>query len=109
MGYDYEKENYKTCPVCEIEIDYHVAGFYHDTILNVWICRDHKLQEIEQHIKLKDEKLIRFIQEGECSIICASCAGRGPVEPEEDDFFELKACVKCGALTAQELGGVLLS
>ena len=28
MDYDYEKENYKTCPVCKKVIDYHIHGFY---------------------------------------------------------------------------------
>lgn len=109
MNYDYEKENHKTCPVCGKTIDYHVDGFYHDKVLNVWICRDHKLSEIEQHIKLQDQETIDFIREGEALLLCASCAGKEPTEPTDDDFFELKSCVKCGAPTAKELGGVAVS
>ena len=107
MNYDYEKENFKKCPVCGNEIDYHTKGFYHDQVLNVWICRKHKLEEIEQHIKLQDKGTIGFIMASECELICAACAGKEPVEPKDGDIFELKACIKCGALTALELGGVI--
>lgn len=59
MGYDYEKENNKVCPVCGHVIDYHVDGFMHDKVLNVWICRDHKGEEINKSIVLKDPELMR--------------------------------------------------
>ena len=39
--YDYEAENFKTCPVCQTTIDYHIHGFHHDQEKNEWICRDH--------------------------------------------------------------------
>lgn len=110
MNYDYEKENYKTCPVCGKTIDYHVDGFYHDKVLNVWICRDHKLKEIEQHIKLQDQETIDFIREKEEVLLCARCAGREPItELESDLIFELKPCIKCGNLTAKEEGAVVVS
>lgn len=105
-NYDYEKENFKNCPVCSKTIDYHFDGFYHDQVLNVWICRDHKLEDINKCIKLKDEKLIRFIQDGEADLVCPRCAGRELVEPADDAFFELKECSKCGGLTAVELGAL---
>jgi len=69
QDYDYEKENHKTCPVCLKVIDYHFHGFFHDEVLNVWICRDHKLAEILKVIGLRDEKVIRFIISGETSSI----------------------------------------
>jgi len=107
LNYDYEKENFKLCPVCGKTIDYHVDGFYHDQVLNIWICRDHKLEEINKIIQLKDEKLIRFIQNGEADLVCPRCAGREPMEPTDGDaLFELRACSKCGCLTAPEMGAL---
>jgi len=67
MKYDYEKENLKICPVCNKTIDYHIDGFYHDEVLNIWICRDHTLKEILKVVKLKDKELIKFIKESENS------------------------------------------
>lgn len=63
--YDYEEENTKVCPVCGTTIDYHVAGFFHDKILNIWICRHHTLASILHVVALKDEDAIRFILSGE--------------------------------------------
>ena len=51
--YDYNKENFKNCPVCPKVINYHIDGFYNDEILNKWICREHKLKEILKVIELK--------------------------------------------------------
>jgi hypothetical protein len=45
MNYDYEKENHKTCPVCEKDIDYHFDGFIRYPKENVWIHRDHTAEE----------------------------------------------------------------
>lgn len=45
MAYDYEKENYKICPVCKKVIDYHIHGFIHYEKENVWVCRDHTIAE----------------------------------------------------------------
>lgn len=109
MNYNYEKENFKICPVCGKTIDYHIDGFYHDQVLNVWICRDHTLLEISQHIQLKDEGLIEFIAQGELPIICARCAGKQEgAELEDHSIFELKPCARCGTMTAIELGGTLI-
>jgi len=63
--YDYKRENFKECPVCSRIIDYQRDGFYHDTVLNKWMCRDHKLKEILKVIKLKDKELIEFIKDSE--------------------------------------------
>lgn len=63
MKYDYNKENLKVCPICGHVIDYHIDGFYHDTILNVWICRRHELDTILRVVKLKDKGLIKFIKD----------------------------------------------
>lgn len=63
--YDYDLENFKKCPLCNKRIDYHTDGFYHDQILNIWICKDHRLEEINKVIELKDRDLIEFIKAGE--------------------------------------------
>ena len=52
--YDYEKENFKTCPVCQTTIDYHIHGFYHDEDTNEWICRDH-IPEIRERVAKKPQ------------------------------------------------------
>jgi hypothetical protein len=65
MKYSYSKENFKICPVCNKTIDYRIHGFYHDKVLNIWICRDHTLEEILKVAKLKDKGLIRFIKKSE--------------------------------------------
>src|SRR6266571_1093187 len=46
--YDYEKENYKKCPVCEKVIDYQVDGFIRYKDENVWIHREHTVEETEK-------------------------------------------------------------
>jgi hypothetical protein len=46
--YDLEKENYKKCPVCGEIIDYHVDGFIHYKDENVWIHREHTVEETEK-------------------------------------------------------------
>lgn len=61
-NYDHEKENFKKCPICKKVIDYHICGFYHDEILNIWICCEHKLEEIQKVVELKDKDLIEFIK-----------------------------------------------
>ena len=61
QDYDWEKENHKACPVCDKVIDYHVDGFCHDKILNVWICRDHPGEEVNKSIELKDPELMRSL------------------------------------------------
>lgn len=106
--YDYEKENPKVCPVCAAIIDYHTCGFYHDEVLNIWICRDHTLAEIEKVVKLQDKKLIKFIQSCEAHLVCPKCAGKPLIEPEDDTLFELRECSICGGLTAPELGAIIL-
>jgi len=63
--YNYDVENYKTCPLCNKKIDYHTDGFYHDEILNIWICSCHKLGKINKVVELKDMDLIEFIKAGE--------------------------------------------
>lgn len=103
-NYDFEKENYKPCPVCGKVIDYHFDGFYYDSVLNVWICRDHPLAEIMAKVELKDMDTMLFIMDKEMDLVCPVCAGTQPMEPVDDDFFQLKPCVKCGALTARQLG-----
>jgi hypothetical protein len=67
LSYDYEKENFKTCPVCLKVIDYHVDGFFHDKVLNIWICRDHSLADILKVIGLRDPDIVRFILSDEIS------------------------------------------
>jgi len=64
-AYDYDLENFKRCPLCNKRIDYHIDGFYHDEILNIWICGEHRLEEIKKVIELKDRDLIEFIKAGE--------------------------------------------
>lgn len=49
--YDYEKENNKKCPVCGKLIDYHVDGFIRYKDENVWIHRDHSVEETEKALK----------------------------------------------------------
>ena len=59
IHYDFEKENYKVCPVCGKTIDYHVDGFIHYEKENIWICRDHTTKETERALGrslTKDEK-----------------------------------------------------
>ena len=46
--YDFEKENNKKCPVCEKIIDYHVDGFIHYEAENVWVHREHTVEETEK-------------------------------------------------------------
>jgi hypothetical protein len=67
VDYDFEKENFKTCPVCLKVIDYHVDGFFHDKVLNIWICRDHSLADILKVIGLRDPDIVRFILSDEIS------------------------------------------
>ena len=52
-NYDYNKENYKVCPVCGTTIDYHIHGFIHYWKENVWICRDHTTEETEEALGRK--------------------------------------------------------
>lgn len=47
-NYDYNKENNKKCPVCGITIDYHVDGFIHYEEENIWIHREHTVEETEK-------------------------------------------------------------
>jgi hypothetical protein len=65
MSYDYEKENYKICPVCGKTIDYHICGFNHINRENCWYCRDHKSEAVQKTLKRKlTKKEIRWIDEG---------------------------------------------
>ena len=50
-AYDLEKENNKKCPVCMKTIDYHVDGFIHYEAENVWVHRDHTVEETEKALK----------------------------------------------------------
>jgi hypothetical protein len=61
-NYNYEKENGKICPVCSKKLIFQKDEFFHDKILNVWICEGHKLSEIESEIELKDSELIEHIK-----------------------------------------------
>jgi hypothetical protein len=45
INYDYNKENFKKCLVCRKIIDYRVIGFIRYRKENVWICRDHTINE----------------------------------------------------------------
>ena len=45
--YDYNKENFKVCPVCGKTIDYHIDGFIRYKKENLWVCRDHTIKETE--------------------------------------------------------------
>ena|SRR5207302_10476787 len=49
--YDYNKENNKKCPVCGITIDYHVDGFIRYKAENIWIHREHTVEETEEALK----------------------------------------------------------
>ena len=53
--YDYNSENYKTCPICDKTINYHVDGFYHEEHLNVWICRHHTICDVSDIFNVKLE------------------------------------------------------
>lgn len=46
--YDFNKENNKKCPVCGEIIDYHVDGFIHYEEENIWIHREHSVEETEE-------------------------------------------------------------
>lgn len=52
-NYDYEKENYKECPVCHVTIDYHVTGYIHYEAENIWVHRDHNIEETEKGLGRK--------------------------------------------------------
>ena len=65
MDYDYEKENYKNCPVCNKVIDYHICGFisYPE---NKWVCRDHTSKETSVSLGRElTEKEILWCDKGE--------------------------------------------
>ncbi len=49
--YDYEKENNKKCPVCGKTINYHIDGFIRYKAENVWVHRDHTVEETEKALK----------------------------------------------------------
>ena len=66
LKYDYEKENFKVCPVCGVAIDYHVDGFNHIEPENLWYHRDHTSKGVQATLKRKlTKKEIRWIDEGE--------------------------------------------
>src|SRR5690349_21631285 len=50
-NYDLEKENNKKCPVCGEIVDYHVDGFIHYEAENVWVPREHTVEETEKALK----------------------------------------------------------
>ena len=56
--HNYNKENYKKCPICRKTIDYHTCGFYHDEIQNIWICACHGPKAVLEDVELKDQDLI---------------------------------------------------
>ncbi len=66
MGYDYNKENLKVCPVCGKTIDYHVDGFNHIEPEDLWYHRDHSSNEVQATLKRKlSKKEIRWIDKTE--------------------------------------------
>jgi hypothetical protein len=62
QNYDFDKLKCQICPVCGETSNCQTGRYYHDKILDVWICWNHGLDEIQKHIELKDCNLITYIK-----------------------------------------------